>query len=354
MIAAKTLTHDLHPLEEKPPQEFQANGAPTIDTQFIDLCPVCAHSHHESYAGGYDYELQTCANAWRFVVCKDCGHVWLNPRPSVSELSVIYPANYYAYNYETDINWIAVKGKSWLDALKMRSLLKFLSRQPTSYMDIGCGTGRFLKYMERRGVERANNYGLELDTGVVETLAGEGYRVFRERVEDCERIPESSLDLVTMFHVIGHVDDPAVVINRVAGWLSEGGVFAIETPNIDCMSARMFKKTFWGGYHFPRHWNLFSRKGLARLCEAAGLEILATRYQTGHSFWMYSLHHAVRYGKRPFPRVAQRLFDPFQGLLPLLLVFTAFDRVRAFLRQPTGSMLMLARKPVSRRLSEPE
>jgi hypothetical protein len=148
-----------------------------------------------------------------------------------------------------------------------------------------------------------------------------------------------------MFHVIEHVDDPSAIFERVARWLSDGGVFAIETPNIDCFAARIFKKTFWGGYHIPRHWNLFSAGTLTRLCEAAGLEVIKVKYQPGHSFWMYSLHHALRYGKRPRPRLATVLFDPFRGFLPFLVMFTVLDKVRAMVGARTGAMLMLARKP---------
>jgi hypothetical protein len=68
------------------------------------------------------------------------------------------------------------------------------------------------------------------------------------------------------------------------------------------------------------------------------------RYQTGHSFWLYSLHHALRYGKRQKPRLARR-FDPFGGMLPLLLFFTGLDVVRAALRRRTSAMLVIARRP---------
>ena len=79
--------------------------------------------------------------------------------------------------------------------------------------------------------------------------------------------------------------------------------------------------------------------------ERHGLEVIDTRYQTGHSFWMYSMHHLTRYhgGSRPG---LSRMFDPFGGwpALPGLLGFTALDKVRSGLGMRTSSMLMLARK----------
>jgi hypothetical protein len=73
------------------------------------------------------------------------------------------------------------------------------------------------------------------------------------------------------------------------------------------------------------------------------LKVVRVSYQTGHSFWMYSFHHWLRYAASPRPRLA-RLFDPLRSLPPLL-AFTAFDKLRAILRIPTSSMLVLAQKP---------
>lgn len=326
-----------------PPEEFVQRGAPLIGTEPVPRCPVCNQTRFGTFAEGYDYELLTCSNRWRMVRCDACTHVWLNPRPTIAELPTIYPKNYYAYNYANEISPVAVRAKEWLDQGKMRRIVASLGRQPASYMDIGCGDGRFLRLMEKLGVPRSRNYGLELDERVVLPLQQQGYQAFCERVEDCKRVPDGSLDLITMFHVIEHVDDPASVVRQAARWLAPGGVLAVETPNLDSIDARWFQDTYWGGYHIPRHWNLFHSGTLSKLFSDQGLRVVATRYQTGHSFWMYSLHHWFRYHGRPMPRLA-RWFDPIKSL-PFLAGFTALDKARASLGFRTSAILMLATKP---------
>jgi SAM-dependent methyltransferase len=214
-----------------------------------------------------------------------------------------------------------------------------------AYLDIGCGDGRYLRAIERLGVPRDQLFGLEVDSRSVETLARQGYRVVCERVEDCHHLPEGEMDLITMFHVIEHVDDPRRTVEQIVRWLAPEGILAIETPNLDSLDARLFRRGLWGGFHFPRHWNLFTTKSLTDLLADCGLEIQAVRYQTGHSFWMYSFHHALRFRRRCFPRLA-RAFDPLQSL-PFLMLFTAFDIVRATLGFRTSAVLVVARRPRS-------
>jgi 2-polyprenyl-3-methyl-5-hydroxy-6-metoxy-1,4-benzoquinol methylase len=266
----------------------------------------------------------------------------LNPRPAIAALSVIYPSTYYAYNYGK-INFVARKAKEWLDRRKIAKIIEYLGKSPASYVDVGCGDGRFLRILEDLGVPRAGVYGLELDQGVVNGLRYQGYPgVFCERVEDTTNIPQAAIDLVTMFHVIEHVDDPGAVIRQISQWLSPGGVFVLETPNLDSVDARLFQNTYWGGYHIPRHWNLFSPATISRLLSENGLEVLKIIFQPGHSFWMYSLHHMVRYHGGSRPRMG-RIFDPMKSLVGLA-AFTGFDLIRGTLGWKTSAMLVICRK----------
>jgi SAM-dependent methyltransferase len=330
-------------LSEPAPPEFRERGAPFIATEDVPACPVCGASKYGPFAVGFDYELLTCQNPWRLVECSDCAHVWLNPRPAVSELPVIYPPTYYAYNYGK-IHPLARKAKELLDQRKLAKITRSCAQRPRSYLDVGCGDGRFLRVMERSGVPKSGLYGLELDPAVVDRLRAQGYEgVFCERVETAASLPQAGIDLVTMFHVIEHVDDPGAVVRQIRNWLSPGGVFALETPNLDSWDARLFQRTYWGGYHIPRHWNLFTPATITRLLTENGLEVIGTVFQTGHSFWMYSLHHWVRYQGQSRPKFGA-WFDPMKSLFGIA-AFTAFDLARGALGAKTSAMLVICRRP---------
>lgn len=323
--------------------DFDDPGLPEIESEPLGACTLCGQRDLTDFAHGFDYELRTCRNRWVFRECAACSHVQLDPRPTPRTLGIIYPPHYYSYNMEEQVGALAMKGKEILDRLKFSSILRSLARKPQSFVDVGCGDGRYLRLLEKlHELPRDRLYGLELSERTVDRLRESGYNAHCERVETCTAIASASIDLVTMFHVIEHVADPVAVTRKIADWLAPGGVFAMETPNLNALDARLFKSTYWGGYHIPRHWHLFRERTLSALLRGAGLEVVAVRYQTGHSFWMYSFHHLLRY-RFGLVRLS-RWFDPLRGL-PFLIAFTGFDKLRAALGFRTSAMLIIARKP---------
>jgi len=96
-----------------------------------------------------------------------------------------------------------------------------------------------------------------------------------------------------------------------------------------------------GGLPLPRHWHC-SRREPGPAAREPGPRGDRGAIPDGHSFWMYTVHHWLRYGSRPAPdRPAVR---PLPGL-PFLAAFTAWDRLRARLGFHTSAMLVIGRKP---------
>ncbi len=319
------------------------NPPPLIGTEPAGACAVCDGAAFSPRASGFDFELQTCRNRWEFLQCDSCGHVQLDPRPAAEELGTIYPPTYYSYNMTEKLSPIAIAGKNFLDRRKFRAFLKFLPRPARTYLDIGCGDFKYLDLMAAEGIAADQLYGLELDETVVARARAKGYQVFRERAEEASSIPAAHIDVATMFHVIEHVADPGAVLASVRRWLSPGGILVLETPNISALDARLFRRRFWGGYHIPRHWHLFSREGIGRVLAQHGFRLKAIQYQTGHSFWLYSFHNAIAFNNLcPSARIA-RLFDPLTSL-PMLILATLFDKICAFLGLQTSAMLVIAER----------
>lgn len=306
----------------------------------VSDCAVCGLDLGSNVvATGFDYEYHTCDNEWKVHRCENCGHLQLHPRPADCALGAIYPASYYSYQMKK-IGRLALAVKARMDEIKFKNIIDLQGRKPRSFLDVGCGDARYLKLMQRWGVPPEHVHGLEIDASVVEELRGQGLNVVCGRADaeaGLAHIVDGSLDLITMFHVIEHLDNPGAVIENLARKLAPGGLLVVETPNFDSLDARIFGDRYWGGYHFPRHWHIFQPRTLAKLGEDRGLRVRAVNYQPGHAFWLFSLHHlmADRWG---MPRLAE-LVHPLKSL-PALALVVAFDLLRIKLGYKTSSILM--------------
>lgn len=306
------------------------------------LCGVCESDDWVAYASGKDYEYHTSEDTFQIVKCNVCGNLYLNPRPVRDELSRIYPPNYYAYNYDTSINPIALKAKEFLDRRKVKTWLKYVNIDLTNlnFLDVGCGNGRYLQMLHRLGVPKSQLYGIEMSQEAIETLRQEGYQGFYGRLEDVEnKLPENTFDLIVLLQVIEHVEHPRAIVQTLSRLLRPGGVLVLETPNTQSLDVNLFRQGYWGGYHFPRHWNLFDRSTLTRLVTQASLEVKDIQFLPSPAFWILSYHHWI--SDRLQNEKLANWFDPLQNLV-LLSLFTGFDLVRSKLGVSTSNIQFVA------------
>ena len=77
-----------------------------------------------------------------------------------------------------------------------------------------------------------------------------------------------------MSQVIEHLQDPFDFIKSVQNISRPGTIFIVETPCPSGLDYFLFKQKYWGGYHFPRHTNLFNKNNLMRLFERPGFLVL--------------------------------------------------------------------------------
>jgi SAM-dependent methyltransferase len=306
---------------------------------------LCGADRCTDEAFGADFEYATAANRFCFVRCAECGHLYLNPRPSSDDLGVIYPANYYAYEAEGS-GLVARMRRRW-EGGKVRSYARWIGSGSRRILDIGCGNGRFLALMRDFGPEQWSLVGIDFDPDAARQCAEQGFETHVGRIEELDPGGEP-LDAVIMLQLIEHVDDPALICRRVHSLLRPGGCFIIETPNLAGIDYRLFWHSWWGHYHFPRHWNLFSSASLKRLLEESGFEIERCEYLISTSAWTISLHNYFL--DRGYPGWFVSFFH-FKNPL-LLAVFILLDSLRARLGYETSNQRMVARKLRSEREAE--
>jgi len=140
-------------------------------------------------------------------------------------------------------------------------------------------------------------------------------------------LPADTYDFAIVIMTIEHVDDPGALLREVSRILKPGGRIGIVTDNTGSPDFRMARTRHWGGYHFPRHWNLFNTKSLQRLAENEDLDVVKMTTMMSPVNWTYTIHNALKdWGA---PRFVVRQFG-LDKPLPLAF-FTIFDSVLTLL-----------------------
>jgi len=203
----------------------------------------------------------------RTVLCRACGLVWTNPRPTAADMNAYYETTYRADYKGQSAPPLRKIVRGFVGAADRRAMLRPFGAR--TMLDVGCGAGELVYLMRRAGVDASG-----LEPG--RDFAGFARDVLRIPIQvaavDAASVAPASQDLVTMFHALEHVPDPRVVLTTVRGWLKRGGRLVIEVPNI---AARVQAPSHQ--YHYA-HLYHFTGSTLAALGEAAGVRLVDTRY----------------------------------------------------------------------------
>lgn len=302
-------------------------------------CPLCGRdgADNEPAASGKDYEYGTSDLAFCFKSCPPCDLIYLNPRPRRDALERIYPPHYYSFTGDEEgrglVGWLRVQ---W-EQRKVGDYTRWLGPGPRNVLDVGCGRGRLLSLMKQTHPDWGL-YGIDLDPAAVAAAQAEGIRASHSIVE--EYAPPVDFDLIILQQVIEHVAGPGQILKTLAQWLKPGGVLILETPNLAGWDYRLFRYGLWGGYHFPRHWTLFTRHSLKHLAETAGLQTVEQRSLMSLSFWSWSIHNALL-TRAGAARLARRLRPPNAFLLGLTLPLELLQLVSG---RQTSNQRLVARK----------
>jgi SAM-dependent methyltransferase len=311
-------------------------------------CPTCGSDRSGPVARGVDFEYLACSNEFSFARCAGCSTVFLNPRPRVKDLSVIYPPNYYSFVDAAESGkynaWVQ---KVW-DLLEKRRLKLFwtlLGREPKRILDLGCGTGRLLTLLRKYGYPEWRLVGVEF--GIPDELAGsrkDGIQIYKGLYE-AVAFKEAPFDLIVAQQVVEHAYEPRVMLKKTYDDLAPGGYAIFDTPDFNSIDRRLFSKSYWGGYHFPRHMTLFTPRTFSRLAGSLCFEVVSCRKMLSPVFWLISVHNLLVGGG--FPEKWARKIH-YQAL-PLISMSTLLELVNLLLFRWNSNMRIILRKPAVRK-----
>jgi SAM-dependent methyltransferase len=286
-------------------------------------CCVCDSDDATPLAVGEDFEYRTSQDSFLAMRCRHCGLIYLNPRPTVEQLDRIYPSNYHAFEF-TPARFGFVYGVR--RRLEARRVLGYCHGTPDKarVIDVGCGDGFHLKLLADYGPSGYTLEGVDPDARAVEAARRNGLDVHHGTIETLD-LGTGRYDLALLIQTIEHVADPPSLLRGIRRILRPGGKLVIVTDNTDSLDRKLFEGRHWGGYHFPRHWNLFNGESLQRLASRCGLSVERMTTIVSPVNWVYSIRNAlVDYGA---PRwLCERFSLNSVGSLALFTLFNSLER----------------------------
>lgn len=239
----------------------------------IKACPLCGNEEvkqvmtcKDNYASGESFDLYSC---------HQCGFIFTQDFPSEAEIGKYYETPDYISHTNTRkglMNAIYHIMRSYMLQRKARLVVKEAHRKTGRLLDIGTGTGYFPYTMGNKGWEveaiekspQARAFALEhFDLKVKEEHA-------------LSTFEPGSFDVITLWHVMEHLEPLHTVWDRLNELLTEKGRLIVAVPNAASFDAHYYQHE-WAAYDVPRHLWHFTPSTMQQLATRHGF-IMTARY----------------------------------------------------------------------------
>jgi 2-polyprenyl-3-methyl-5-hydroxy-6-metoxy-1,4-benzoquinol methylase len=221
----------------------------------------------------------------RVARCPGCTHVFLDVVHTPESIRQMYegyenPGN--DFYFERIDEEVTGHFDSYLQVC--REQCKTGSRAPR-LLDIGCGNGALISRAQKQGFVCE---GIETCAPLAEAVRKKlACAVHTSLLSECH-FPLETFDVITMYDLIEHLQNPIDDLRRVQSWLKPSGVLFVLTPNDDAFIRRIARMAYRCSFHivqapmhtlyYPHHLSYFTSRSLRSLFEGVGLNL--TRIET--------------------------------------------------------------------------
>lgn len=181
-------------------------------------CPWCESENTQIHLSLKDEFLTK--EDFQIYQCQDCGLLFTEPRPAKDKIGAYYKSEEYYSHQENKQGFIPrIYERVKSINLKNKSKMATLALKPGRILDIGSGVGDFLHVMENQGWE---TFGIE-PSEEAKAIAKKRTKAQVYVPEQIEELANENFDLITMWHVLEHVDDLKTEIAHLQRLLKKGG-----------------------------------------------------------------------------------------------------------------------------------
>jgi len=210
--------------------------------------------------------------------CTECGLVFLSSFSHVRE-GFYENAGMHGGTVDKDA-WIRETSSD--DERRFNMLRRVIENK--AVLDFGCGNGGFL--LKARDTAR-QVAGIEPENSLRLYFKEQGITVYTGIDEIA-----GTFDVITLFHVLEHLPDPRMMLQRLGQKLNDGGQLIVEVPHANDALLGLYQNEAFSRFtYWSCHLFLFTQSTLSRLGLEAGLGInylkQVQRYPlSNHLYWL--------------------------------------------------------------------
>ncbi len=264
---------------------------------------------------------------WNILHCNNCGLYSLDFKGSYFNFIKDYYNKLFFTGSKKRAGYCNYEGDHWAEKKNMLNYLNGIRRfnKKGTLLDIGCATGIFLQEAEKK---KFDVYGLDVSSYAIKIAKKRfGGRVKKTSIEK-SNFPKNHFDVITMFDVIEHLQDPRKVLLTTSNHLKKGGLLVINTGDVDSITAKIQGKS-WHFFIPPQHFFYFSKKTLTNLLEQTGFRVIKIDRKGKWVSFRYLFHLARQiqedvFGKLGFALVGKNVL----GKIPIYL--NLFDNITVY------------------------
>ncbi|MFD0863170.1 class I SAM-dependent methyltransferase [Sungkyunkwania multivorans] len=247
------------------------------------------HSNEEIFLSCKDHTVS--GEIFQLLKNKELDMLVTSPKPTAEKLPSYYQSEDYISHTDAKrsiFEKVYHLVKKYALAKKVRTITRY-QKQKGQLLDIGAGTGDFLREAKKRGWDIA---GIEPDEQARALAGKKGI----ELQKNTQHLDDECFDAITMWHVLEHVPDLEKQILELKRLLKKDGTIFIAVPNFNSYDANHYKE-FWAAYDVPRHLWHFSKKSIAILFEKYQMQIIQILPMKFDAYYVSLLSEKYKTGK---------------------------------------------------------
>lgn len=220
---------------------------------------------------------------FQLIVNNEYGYLETTPQPLVEKLPEYYKSENYISHTNAKRN-LFEKTYHVIRNIALKRKLKLInsfSSEEKNLLDIGCGTGAFLKTAKDDGWEV---FGIEPNEKARD-IANKSCEGSVFNIEKLEVFKAQSFDVITLWHVLEHLPNLHAQVLILKTLLKPNGTLVIAVPNYKSYDAKYYKN-FWAAYDVPRHLWHFSRESILRLFKTVEMKVVNTLPMVFDAFYV--------------------------------------------------------------------